>query len=166
MQTRCGVTRLSFEHVHDHPRALVLVLQVGRVDEHEFVRRHGQVEVLLEDRRLVGGVLVQADLADAEHVGASRNSGMSDDLARQRDVLGLLGVDAEPRSSADAVERRPLRLDLGEVAEVVAEALGVPRSNPAQNAGSETPRSRRRPSAGSRRWSGRSCGCAGRCSGA
>ena len=65
------------EHVDDHPRALVLVLQVRRVDEDQLVGLHRQVDVLLEDGRLVGRVLVEADLADAEHVRASsRNSGI------------------------------------------------------------------------------------------
>ena len=60
----------------------------------------GQVDVLLEDGRLVARVLVQADLADAEHVGLVEELGDDgDDLAREADVLGLLGVDAQPASS-------------------------------------------------------------------
>ena len=50
-----------------------------------------------------------------------------DDLARQLDVLGLLGVDAQPGVMADAELGGPLRLDLGEMAEVIAEALGASR---------------------------------------
>ena len=42
------------EHVDDHARALVLVLQVRRVDEDQLVGLHGQVDVFLEDGRLVG----------------------------------------------------------------------------------------------------------------
>ena len=86
---------------------------------------HRQVDVLLEDGRLVARVLVQADLADAEDVRPVEELGdQGDDLARQRDVLGLLGVDAQPAVVADAELGGPLRLDLGEVAEVIAEALG------------------------------------------
>ena len=50
-----------------------------------------------------------------------------DDLARQLDVLGFLGVDAQPGVVLDAELRGPLRLDLGEVAEVIAKALGASR---------------------------------------
>ena len=61
-----------------------------------------------------------------------------DHLARQRDVLGLLGVDAEPGVMLDAVLGGTLRLDIDQVPEVVGEADADERSNPAQNAGSET----------------------------
>ncbi len=69
-------------------------------------------------------VLVQADLADAEHVGPIEELGdHGDHLAGQLDVLGLLGVDAQPGVMADAELGGPFRLDLGQVAEVVAEAV-------------------------------------------
>ena len=71
------------------------------------------------------GVLVEADLADAEHVGLVEELGDDgDDFARQLDVLGFLGVDAQPGVMADAELGGPLRLDLGEMAEVIAKALG------------------------------------------
>ena len=44
------------------------------------------------------------------------------DLARQRDVLGLLGVDAQPAVVGDAVLRGPFRLHFREMMEVVPEA--------------------------------------------
>ena len=40
-----------------------------RVDQDLLVGLRGEVEVLQEDDRLVAGVLVQADLADAQHAG-------------------------------------------------------------------------------------------------
>ena len=57
------------EHVENHPCALLLVLQVRRVDEDQLVGVHRQIDVFLEDGGLVARVLVQADLADAEDVG-------------------------------------------------------------------------------------------------
>ena len=45
----------------------------------------------------VARVLVQADLADSEHIRPVQETG--DDLqhiVRQRQVLGFLGIDAEP----------------------------------------------------------------------
>src|SRR5262245_32401642 len=81
--------------------------------------------MLLKNGGLVPGVLVEADFADAEDVGpveVFRND--RDDLTRQADVFGLLGVDAQPGVVADAELGGAFRLDLGEVAEIVAEALG------------------------------------------
>ena len=109
MQTRSGAIRESpREHVEDHPRPLVLVGQVGRVDQDQLAGPRGQVEVLEEDGRLVPRVLVQADLADPQHARLVEELGdHRDHLARQRDVLGLLGVDAEPAVMLDAVQPRP-----------------------------------------------------------
>ncbi len=42
---------------------------VGRVDEHQFIRFHRQIDVLLEDGGLVARVFVKADLADAQDAG-------------------------------------------------------------------------------------------------
>jgi len=81
--------------------------------------------VFLEDDRLIAGVLVQTDFANAQDVGPIeelRNEG--DDLARQADVLGLLGVDAQPGVVLDAELGGAFGLELGQMAEVVAEPFG------------------------------------------
>ena len=44
---------VAADHVEDHPRPLVLVGQVRRVDQHQLAEPGGQVEVLEEDGRLV-----------------------------------------------------------------------------------------------------------------
>ena len=49
------------------PRALVLVLEVRRVDQDELPVFGGQLDLLGEGRDLVARHPVQADLADAEH---------------------------------------------------------------------------------------------------
>ena len=78
----------------------------------------------VEDLELVARVLVEADLADPEHALAREElRDELDDLAREDRVLRLLRIDAEPGVVADAVLRRPLRLEVGELAEVVVEAL-------------------------------------------
>ncbi len=78
-------------------RALVLVLEVGRVDQDQLVVIGGQIDLLLEDRDLIGGVLVEADFADAQNARViEQGRNQVDDFAGKRDVLGLLGVDAEP----------------------------------------------------------------------
>ena len=70
------------------------------------------------------GVLVQADLADAQHAGRVEELGdHGDHLARQADVLGLLGVDAQPGVMPHAVPAGPLGLELGQLAEVIAKAV-------------------------------------------
>ena len=69
--------RVALEHVQDHPRAGVLVRQVRRVDQDQLAEAVGELDVLEKHRRLVLGVLVEANLADAQHVrGGSRNSGI------------------------------------------------------------------------------------------
>src|SRR5262249_49245263 len=114
------------EHVDDHPRALVLVLEVWGVDEDQLVGAGGEGEVLLEDDGLVAGGLVEADLADTPDIWLVEVVGDDgDDLAGEADVLGLLGVDAQPAEVADAELGGAFGLDLGEVAEVVAEAQGA-----------------------------------------
>ena len=76
---------------------------------------------------LVARVLVQPDLADAEHARVVEQRGDElDHLARQLDVLGFLGVDAEPAVVVDAVLRGALRLEVGELLEVGREGLGRP----------------------------------------
>ena len=122
--------------------------------------------MLLKDGRLVARVLVQADFADAEDVRLVEELGdQRDDLARQRDVLGLLGVDAQPGVVLDAELRGALRLDLGEMAEVIAEALGAA----AVEAGPEGRLADGDAAAVGHAMvvvgdAAKSCGCAGRCS--
>ena len=60
-------------------------------------------------------------------------------LARERAVLALLGVQAQPGVVRDAVCGGALRLEVGELAEVVLEAVGAAGGRkPAQKAGSVT----------------------------
>ena len=91
----------------------------------------GQFQVLAEDGRLVLRVLVEADLADAEHAGLVEELGdHRDDFARERDVLRFLGVDAQPGVMLDAAPAGALRLELGELPEVVAEAVDAAAIEP------------------------------------
>jgi hypothetical protein len=76
-------------------------------------------------RGLVRRVLVQPDLADAEHPRLAQELGdHGDHLAGQLHVLRFLGVDAQPRVVPDVELGRPFRLHLGQVAEVVVEPGG------------------------------------------
>ena len=61
--------RVALQRVHDKPRALELVFEVRRVDQDHLVVPRGEVDVHLEDLQFVPRVLVQADFADAQHVG-------------------------------------------------------------------------------------------------
>ena len=67
--TRFGLDpALGGQRLDDDLRALVLVLEVRRVDVDRLLVANGQVDVVLEGRQLVAGDAVEADLADAEHV--------------------------------------------------------------------------------------------------
>ena len=84
----------------------------------------GQLEVGLKDLQLVSTVLVETDLADAEHVRPIEEVGDEiDDLPCEDRILRLLGVDAEPGVVGDAVLGGPLRFGVGQDGEVVEEAL-------------------------------------------
>ena len=95
--------RLSLaQHVQNHPRALVLVFQVRRVNQNLLVGLHRQIEVLQKHDRLVPRVLVEPDLADPQHARPIEKLGNHrDHFPRQRDVLRLLRVDAQPGVSAE-----------------------------------------------------------------
>ena len=116
--------RVGDERVDDDLRALPLVLEMRGVDVDELLVVHREIDVVLEPGELVARHAVQADLADAEH-GRPLEVGGDElqDLARQRPILGLLGVQAHPREVGDAVLRRALRLEVDEPLEVVDERL-------------------------------------------
>ena len=122
----CGVDLpVALQGRDDQPGAFELVLQVRRVDVDELAVGHRQLDVVLERRQLVARVAVQPDLADAQHVGPvqePRNSG--EDLPAQLTVLTLLRIETEPGVVADAESGGPGRLELGQLSEVVLEAVG------------------------------------------
>ena len=63
------------------------------MDEDHLVVRHGEVDLLLEDGDFVAGVFVQADLADAEDVGAIEKVGDDcDDFAASATFSASLGL--------------------------------------------------------------------------
>ena len=69
------------DHIQDHARAFVFVLEVRGVYEDQLAAGGGQVEMLLEDRGLVGRIFVKADFADAQDVRTVEDLG---DRARPR----------------------------------------------------------------------------------
>ncbi len=105
---------------------LQLVLEVRRVDQDQLPVRERQLDLLGVGVDLVARDAVQADLADAEHgrpVEELRDA--LQHLARQLAVVRFLRVHRHPGVVLDAVLRGALRLELGELAEVVLEAVGV-----------------------------------------
>jgi hypothetical protein len=96
------------------------------VDEHELVVVLRNLHVLLEDPELVAAVFVEADLADAEDAGFVDELGdEGDDVVRQLQILRFLRIDAQPAVVLDAELGGALRLILGDLAEVVVEAVGA-----------------------------------------
>ena len=82
----------------EHPlRAVGLVGQMRRVDEHELPVLHRDVDVGLERIAFVLRRLVQAGLADAKHGGLREEFGeVLEHLAGERGVLGLLRIHRHP----------------------------------------------------------------------
>ena len=62
------------ERIEHQAGALELVLEVRGVDQDRQVVIERELDVLLEDGEFVAGVLVEADLADAEHGRAFRGT--------------------------------------------------------------------------------------------
>ena len=116
--------RIGSQNVQDHSRSFILVCEMRRVDEEQLVGLHREINLLLENGRFIGRVLVKADLTDAKNAGPIeklRDGG--DHLARQRNVLSLLGVDAQPAHVVDTELGGTRRLDLREMTKVVDESL-------------------------------------------
>ncbi len=103
--TRSGSSsRIAPQHVDRDPRALVLVLEVRRVDQDQLAVRGGQLDLLGVGRDLVAGDAVQADLADAEDRRAIEERracrcSTSRDSSRSSDSFGFI---AEPGVVLDA----------------------------------------------------------------
>ena len=81
-------------------------------------------KVLFQDGHLVLRVLVQADFTDAQHVvGLHELRNDAEYLGGEADIFGFLRIDAQPTVVVDAVLRGASRFCLGELAEIVPEAL-------------------------------------------
>src|SRR5262245_21841087 len=84
-----------------------------------------QFELLVERRDLVASDPIQSDFADPQNsraVEEFRNARQH--FARQRPVIGFFGIHCDPAVVLNAVLRGAPRLELGELAEVVLEAVG------------------------------------------
>ena len=126
-------TGVVLDDVEDEAGALELVLEVRRVHEDELAGARGEVHVHLEHGDLVPRVLVQADLADPEHVRAVEELGDdADDVRGERDVLRFLRIDAQPAEVRQSVACGAGGLEFGELTEIVAEAVdrGAVESGP------------------------------------
>ena len=65
------------------------------VNQDELVVILRQLHMLLKDHQLIAAVLVQTNLADAQHAGlVQKTRNERDHLVRQLRVLGLLRIDA------------------------------------------------------------------------
>lgn len=117
---------VALEHVENHPRAGILVFQVGRVDEYQLFQAVCHVEMLQEHGRFVGRVFVEANLANAQHAGAVQElRDHRDHFARELNVFRLFGVDAEPRVVLQAVPAGAGRLEACKLLEVIAKSVNA-----------------------------------------
>ena len=133
-----GLDRMLFDVVDQHPAridrgipqgsenqagALELVFKMGRMDQDQLIVATGDLDLLLENHELVARILVQPDLSDAEHIRAVEKLGdQRHHLPSKAGVLRLFGVDAEPAIVRDSIAGSPLRLGIGQLAEVVEES--------------------------------------------
>src|SRR5262245_35607292 len=95
-----------------------------RVNQNQFIAFHGQFNLLTKDNRLVAGVLIKANFADAENVRLVEEfREQGDYFAAERYILSLFGINAHPCVVLDTVIGSAFRFELGKVAKVIAEAL-------------------------------------------
>jgi len=81
------------QNVEYQPRALQFVLEMRRVDKDELLVAGGQVHVHFEHPEFIARVLVQPDLADAEHVWCAQElRNEVDDLRGELNILRFLGL--------------------------------------------------------------------------
>ena len=85
------------EHVQNHHGPFVLVPQVRCMHKNQFIGLHGQIDMFLKHRGLVGSVLVQANLPNAQNIGPFQKFwDQFDHISGKADILSLLSVDTEP----------------------------------------------------------------------
>ncbi len=117
-------SRIATQHIQDHTRSLILVFQVGRVDQDLLVVPDGQFHVLKKDGRFVLRILVQSDLADSQDVGAVQKlRDHRQHFARERNVLSFLRVDAQPSEVLNPELSGTLGLRLGQLPKVIAKTI-------------------------------------------
>ena len=103
---------------------LSLSSRCGRVDEDELLVARGQIHLLLENFQFIAAVPVQSDLADAQDVRTVQKLRDNfNDLRRQLQVLGLLGIEAEPGEVGQAEFGGAPRLVFGQLAKIIVKTL-------------------------------------------
>ena len=108
------------QHIEDHSRSLVFVFQVGGVNQNLLVVFQRQLDMFLENDRLVSRVLVQSDFANSQHVGAIQKIGNQiEDFTRELDVVGFLGIDAQPCVMPDSILGSTFRFGFGQLPKIV-----------------------------------------------
>ena len=116
---------VALEHIDDQPGSLELVLKVRCVDENHLVLSRREVHVHFQHLHFIARIFVQPDFANPEHVGFVEEFGdQRDDVRGQFDVLGFLRVNAQPGEMRQSELRGAIRLMLGQLAEVIVEAVG------------------------------------------
>jgi len=145
MMQRSGLIRLSdFNTSVIKPGALSLSFEVRGVDEDELIISRREVHVHLQNLHFIARILVLADFADSQHIGTvEKFRDERDDLPGQRHILRLLGIDAKPGEMGQAEPRGPLRLMLGQLAEIIVNPAADERSNPPRTRARKRPGSRR-----------------------
>jgi len=103
-QDSLAIDLMVGQHVQDHSRALVFVLQVRRVNEYRLVVSNRQFHVLLENDCFVAGVFVEPNFSDSEYIRTVEKFWNElEYFTGEFDVFGFFGVDAQPSEMLNAV---------------------------------------------------------------
>src|SRR4051812_13047356 len=95
-----------------------------RVDEDQLIVAGGEVDMHFQNFYFVPGIFIQADFTDSQDVGTIqkfRDDG--DNILGEFYIFGFLGIDAEPREMWEPEFRGAFGLMLGQLTEIVAEAI-------------------------------------------
>ena len=94
------------------------------MDKDELIGFDGQIDMFLKNGGFIARILVEPNLADAQHAGLLEKLGNhGDDFAGKGDILGFFGIDAEPAIVLDAKLGRPLGLDFDKLPKIIAKSL-------------------------------------------
>jgi histidinol dehydrogenase len=112
-----------FQNRSDDGRALVLVMQVGRVDQNHLSVFGSYLDLFLEDRDFIRRILIQSDFTNTKNARMMQQGrNQLDHLPRQLHVFRFLGIDANPAVMIDPILGGSERFHLREKPKVIGEA--------------------------------------------
>ena len=113
------------ERINNESGALEFVLKVRSVNKDGAVELFRDLDVFFKNREFVFGILVEANLTDAQDIGPVDEVGNeSHDLACEDRIFRFLGIDTEPAEVLDAELGGAGRFVFRELTIIVVKSLG------------------------------------------